>query len=82
METVAEKTKSNEKEHMKDTVYSPYKMRVDYKEKKIIIEYNKSFLSSSAEIYTCRLQKLTELIDWNIRNSFRRNKITTKNQVL
>ncbi len=82
MVTVVEKAKSNEKEHMENTVYSPYKMRVDYKEKKIIIEYKKSFLSSSAEKYTCRLQKLTELIDWHIRNSFRRNKITTKNQVL
>ncbi len=46
MEIVAEKTKSNEKEHTKNivinnpksiTAFSPYKMSVNYDEKKIVI---------------------------------------------
>ena len=64
--------------NLKD-VYSSYKMRVDYKKKEIVIKYNKSFLSGKPEIYTLRLQNLTKHIDRYIKDSFRKNKITTKN---
>jgi hypothetical protein len=64
-----------------DLLYSPYKMTVKYKQRTIFIEYNKTFLYGSPEIYARRLQRLTESIDWHIKNSFRKNKITTKNQV-
>ncbi len=65
-----------------DLLYSPYKMRTDYKKKrKLPLSTIKVFLFGTPKTYTARLQGLIEKIDWDIKNSFRKNKITTKKQV-
>ncbi len=91
MEAVAEKTKSNEKEHRKNidinnskaiTGFSPYKMTVNYDEKKIVIEYSEDFLHphllKHGELYINQLLGITKEIDWHIRKDLSQDKATTK----
>ena len=94
METVIEKTKSNEKEHSKNidinnpkaiTEFSPYKMTVNYDEKKMVIEYSEDFLHphllKHGEFYINQLLDITKQIDWHIRKGLSQDKATTKSRV-
>ncbi len=83
MEAVAGKTKSNEMD-FKD-VFSPYKMSVNYDEKKIVIEYSEDFLHphllKHGELYINQLLDITKQIDWHIRKGLSKDKAATKSRV-
>lgn len=66
-----------------DKTFSPYKMTVDYDEKRIVIEYTDDFLHSHllkhGELYINQLLDITKQIDWHIRKGLSQGK--AKSQV-
>ncbi len=68
----------------KDT-FSPYKMSVNYDEKKIVIEYSEDFLHphllKHGELYINQLLDIAKQIDWHIRKTLSKGEAKTKSLV-